>query len=57
MTTPVAPVQVTAFGVRPRRTAKAATGVITRVTAGFKRALNIKDHRRLTQCKHKSPKA
>ena len=57
MTTPVAPVQVTAFGVRPRRKAKAATGVITRVTAGFKRALNIKDHRRLTQCKHKSPNA
>ena len=53
----MAPTQVTTFGVIPMRSAKEATGVITLVTAGFKRALNIKDHRRLTQCKHKSPTA
>ena len=53
-TTPIAPTQVTALGVIPQRSAKEATGVITRVTAGFNRALNIKDHRRLTQCKLKS---
>ena len=50
----MAPVQVTELAVIPRRRAADATGVIALVTAGFKRELNIKDHRRLSQCNLKS---
>ena len=42
MTRPSAPIKVTAFGVKPIARAPRAIGLIARVTAGFKEALNIR---------------
>ena len=47
--TPTAPTQVTAFGVMPIRKANRDTGVMNLVTVGFKSALIITSHRRLSR--------